>query len=61
MADISFFVKDRQFRLVTANRSFWNRFGFASVEELVGKDDFELFPPRLAQHFRRDDEEVLLT
>ena len=61
MADISFFVKDRQFRLVTANRSFWNRFGFASSAELVGKNDFELFPPRLAQHFRRDDEEILRT
>ena len=61
MADISFFVKDRQFRLVTANRSFWNRFGFASAAELVGKNDFELFPPRLAQHFRRDDEEILRT
>ena len=59
--DISFFVKNRDYQLVMANRAFWERLECASEEELLGKDDFELFPPRLAEHFRRDDEEVLHT
>ncbi|MBO93883.1 MAG: transcriptional regulator [Opitutales bacterium] len=59
--DISFFVKNRGYQLLMANRAFWERLGCASEEELLGKNDFELFPPRLAEHFRRDDEEVLLT
>ena len=59
--DISFFVKNRDYQLVMANRAFWERLECSSEEELLGKDDFELFPPRLAEHFRRDDEEVLQT
>lgn len=59
ISDISFFVKNNDFQLVMANRAFWERLGFASEEELLGKNDFELFPPRLAEHFRRDDREVL--
>ena len=59
--DISFFVKNRDYQLVMANRTFWERLECSSEEELLGKDDFELFPPRLAEHFRRDDKEVLHT
>jgi len=59
--DISFFVKNRDYQLVLSNRAFWERLECSSEEELLGKDDFELFPPRLAEHFRRDDEEVLRT
>lgn len=57
--DISFFVKNDDFQLIMANRAFWERLGCAAEEELLGKNDFELFPPRLAEHFRRDDQEVL--
>jgi AraC-like DNA-binding protein len=56
---VSFFAKDRQFRLMCANRSFYARFGFASETEIIGRDDFSIFPPRLAEAFRRDDEEVI--
>ena len=58
---LTFFAKDTDFRLVCANRGFYERFGFASEQEIVGKDDFDLFPPRLAENFRRDDEEVFST
>ena len=33
----------------------------ASEEELNGKTDFDLFPPRLAEHFRREDRLVFET
>jgi PAS domain S-box-containing protein len=58
MPDVAFFAKDRHFRLVCASRRFVERFGFKEEAQLVGRDDFELFPPQLAESFRRDDEDV---
>lgn len=58
---VSFFAKDAQFRLMAANRHFVERLGFQSEAQILGKDDFDLFPARLAENFRRDDEEVLRT
>jgi PAS domain S-box-containing protein len=59
MPDVAFFAKDRQFRLMCGNRRFLERFGLKDEDELVGRTDFELFPARLAESFRKDDEEVL--
>ncbi len=56
---VSFFAKNRDFRLVAANRAFWERLGAKSEAEVVGRHDFELFPERLARKFREDDEQVL--
>ncbi len=59
LPEISFFAKDRHFRLMCASQRFLERFGFHEEAEIIGKDDFELFPERLAENFRRDDEEVM--
>ena len=56
---VAFFAKDREFRLVAANRTFWQRVGCRNEADLIGKTDFELFPEHLAEHFRRDDAEVM--
>lgn len=56
---VSFFVKNRDFQIVTANRRFWERLTCSSEEEVIGKTDFELFPQRLAEKFREDDKEVM--
>lgn len=61
MPGVTFFAKDRQSRLMAANAHFYTRFGFRTESELVGVDDYQLVPPRLAEHFRRDDEEVMST
>lgn len=58
---VTFFAKDLDCRFVCANRQFYERFGFASEEQILGKDDFDLFPPRLAENFRHDDHEVFHT
>jgi AraC-like DNA-binding protein len=58
---VSFFAKNRQFLIVAANQPFFERFGFRSEDEIIGKDDFTLFPPRLAEHFRADDEAIITT
>jgi len=56
---ISFFVKDISFRLIFANPYFFRRLGLQSEVELIGKDDFELFPEPLARKFRKDDETII--
>lgn len=59
LPDLAFFAKDRKFRFMCASRRFMDRFGIAHETDIVGKNDFDLFPVRLAENFRRDDEEVL--
>ena len=54
---VSFFIKDREHRLVMVNEGFLPRLGL-SQQELFGKTDFDLFPARLAEHFRRDDRDI---
>jgi PAS domain S-box-containing protein len=59
MPDVAFFAKDENFRFVCANRRFIERFGLQREEEIIGRDDFDLFPVRLAENFRQDDMEVI--
>ncbi len=61
LPEVAFFAKSRDFRLMCASQRFLERFGFREEAEVIGKDDFQLFPPRLAESFRRDDEEVFRT
>lgn len=61
LPDAAFFAKDAQFRIMGASQRFLERLGFRDESQVIGKNDFELFPPRLAESFRRDDEEVLRT
>lgn len=56
---VAFFAKDRHSRLMAANRQFFERFGFRTEAQIVGKSDFDLFPARLAEHFRLDDAAVM--
>ncbi len=58
---VSFFAKNHNFEIVSANRAFWKRLGCGAEADVIGKNDFELFPDELAQKFRRDDEVVIAT
>jgi AraC-like DNA-binding protein len=58
---VSFFAKNKDCRIVAANRHFFRRFGFSCEAGIIGKDDFDMFPRRLAEHFREDDQEVMRT
>lgn len=44
---------------MTGNQAFAERCGCRSSEELYGQSDATLFPPYMAEKFRRDDETVL--
>jgi len=57
---VSFFVKDKEHRLIMVNAGFLPRLGL-SQQELFGKSDFDIFPARLAEHFRREDREIFAT
>lgn len=46
------YVKDRQSRFIYANSATAARFGLDSVLDLVGKTDFDLFSPEIAEGFR---------
>jgi AraC-like DNA-binding protein len=59
LPDVAFFAKNSDFQIIAASRLFFERFGFEREEQILGKDDFELFPSRLAETFRRDDAAVL--
>lgn len=57
---LSVFQKDRQFRILFGNQRFCDSLG-RSLDELRGKRDFDLFPPELAEKYRRDDVQVMET
>lgn len=56
-----FFAKDRQSRIMMGNPAFVARCGFESEEQILGLTDDGIFPPRLAEKYRRDDRTVLQT
>lgn len=58
---VSFFVKDRQGRMVFASQSFCEHLGAKSESDLVGRTDEDFFPPHAADHFQRDDRHVMAT
>lgn len=58
---VSFFVKDRQSRMIFASQVFYEHLGAKSEAEIVGKTDDDFFPPHAADHFKRDDQLVMTT
>ena len=56
-----FFAKDRQSRIMMGNPAFVARCGFMREEQILGCTDDAIFPPRLAEKYRRDDRTVLRT
>lgn len=59
LSDTTFFLKNAQSLLLAGSRTFYERLGFHDENEMIGKSDFALFPTHMAEHFRRDDLEVI--
>ncbi len=55
------YVKDLACRKTLANMTDVRNLGLTSESEVLGKDDFDLFPREIAQHFFEDDQLVLKT
>jgi PAS domain S-box-containing protein len=58
---VLFFAKDREGRLLAANRALLDLYGYAEEEDFWGVTDFELLPRSLAEKFREDDLRILRT
>lgn len=56
----NFFRKDLEGRVVFANQQYCKTLGRA-LKDLIGKNDFDLFPEHLARKYREDDARVLQT
>lgn len=55
------FVKNSRYEYVAVNDPLWQSMGLSSADEIVGKNDYELFPEFRAFKFIRDDETVRRT
>src|SRR5262249_49803957 len=56
----SIFRKDRVGRFTFVNKHFQDALG-KPLSEILGKTDFDFYPPELAEKYRHDDERVLET
>ena len=52
------YVKDKDGKYLLTNKHF-DDFLSIRFEDIVGKSDFELFPPEIAQRFQENDQEIL--
>lgn len=57
--DTHAWVKDRQGRFVYGNRLFFERFGYSSMQGLVGLCDADIAPAHLVENYTADDAFVL--
>jgi two-component system, sensor histidine kinase and response regulator len=53
------YVKDLEFRKILANLADLQYIGAQSAEEVLGKDDFDIFPKEVAEEFFKDDRTVI--
>src|SRR5207249_706304 len=52
------FVKDMQSRFVTTNASHLRVLGVTTLDEVIGKTDFDFFPRELAERYFADEQAV---
>ncbi len=51
-------MKDRKGRYIAVNQAFGRNSGY-KIEEIIGKDDFDLWPPEKARRIRQEDIEIM--
>ena len=59
-SDLSF-VKTSDLRYLCSSNAFAKMVGYGSGKEIVGKSDYDLFSPEIAEKYRQDDESLLKT
>jgi PAS domain S-box-containing protein len=53
------FAKDTEGRFIICNKAMIRRMGMTRMTELVGKSDFDLLPPEMAQQFHADEQAII--
>ncbi|TWT33350.1 AraC family transcriptional regulator [Blastopirellula retiformator] len=61
LPDVFFFTKNRESRMIWANRQLVRRLGASDEKELIGAYDWEFFPKEIAEKYRADDCYVMET
>lgn len=52
-------LKDKESHFLTVNQAYAESYGYESPEQIVGKTDFDLSPPDLAEHYRAHDRSIM--
>jgi PAS domain S-box-containing protein len=53
------YAKDAEGRFVIANVAVAHQKGFSSSDEVIGKSDFDIFPPELAEQYHDDEQKII--
>ena len=53
------YAKDTSHRFLVANEALAKRMGAAGAEELLGRTDFDYYPPELADKYAQDEREIM--
>jgi PAS domain S-box-containing protein len=56
---VNIYVKNNRHQKILANRAEWEFVGMSSEEEVLGKDDYDLYPPEAAVMMHQTDSTVL--
>ena len=56
-----YFVKDRSFRFVALNHRLVEKLGCTHAREVIGKTDYDFFPPAMADAYVKDDRTIFET
>ena len=59
LADVAFFIKDRDGRYLSVNNTLVRRCGLRSKRELIGKTALDVHPPALAHSYMAQDRHVI--
>jgi len=54
------FFKDRSSRFIVANKGIAIHIGLSSPKDIVGKTDFDLYKPELAEQYFKDEQDLML-
>ena len=55
----SIYAKDMETRKFIANKTNYHNMGFEREEDVIGKTDFDIYPPEIAKTLFEDDQQVL--
>ena len=58
---VSMYIKDTESRWVRSNRSVCEVVGVAHPDDLIGRTDFDFFPPALAAQYVAEDQRVIIS
>ena len=59
LPDTLFWIKDKEGRIVHANRVFLEYRGMRKLEQIIGKTDLDFSPPHIAAQYIQDDQKVV--